>query len=98
MATLVSVAIDNYRSIQGPLRVDFPENQPVVLLGENNTGKSNIVKAVNLLLGGFWPGSHDPEDHEFYHRDRTKTICLTAVQHDGFPWWPLHEDTLDVRS
>src|SRR5262245_56447218 len=78
MATLVGVTLENYRSIQAPLQIKFPRNRPVVLLGENNAGKSNIVKSINLLLGNFWPGSHDPEDHEFYDRDRTRPIRLTA--------------------
>jgi putative ATP-dependent endonuclease of OLD family len=78
MAILVSITLANYRSIQGPLQIKFPRSCPVILLGENNAGKSNIVKGVNLLLGNFWPGSHDPKDHEFYDRDRTRTIRLTA--------------------
>jgi AAA ATPase domain len=78
MATLVSVTLENYRSIQDPLQIKFPRSRPVVLLGGNNAGKSNIAKGVNLLLGNFGPGSHAPEDHEFYDRDRTRTIRLTA--------------------
>ena len=78
MATLVSITLENYRSIQDPLQIKFPRSRPVILLGENNAGKSNIVKGVNLLLGNFWPGSHDPEDQEFYDRDWFRTIRLTA--------------------
>ena len=70
MARLISFVIENYRSIEGPLRITFPRGRPVVLVGENNAGKSNIVKALNLVLGTFWPGTHDPEDHEFFLRDR----------------------------
>src|SRR5687768_16395638 len=78
MATLLSFTLENYRSIQDPLELKFPGNKPLVLLGENNSGKSNIVKGLNLILGSFWPGSHDPEDHEFYGRDRSRRITLSA--------------------
>ncbi len=77
MARLEKIHIENYRSIKGPLKIDFPLGAPLVLIGENNTGKSNIVRAVNLVLGQFWPGNHDPEDHEFYNRSRSKDIRIT---------------------
>lgn len=86
MATLVSFTVENYRSIQDPVQINFPPNKPVVLIGENNAGKSNIVKALNLLLGNFWPGNHDPDDHEFYARDRTRKIVLQARFSEQVPY------------
>jgi putative ATP-dependent endonuclease of OLD family len=41
-----------------------------VLLGENNAGKSNLVRALDIVLGDTWPTSFHPEDHDFYERDR----------------------------
>jgi len=69
MAKITKLRIEGYRSIGEPIEIAFPENQPVVLVGENNAGKSNIVKALQLVLGPFWPGNHQPEDHEFFGRD-----------------------------
>ena len=46
------VYIENYRSIK---RLDFTPGNYCVLVGENNAGKSNILKAVNLVLGETWP-------------------------------------------
>ncbi len=74
MARITSLRIKGYRSIREPVEVSFPRNQPVVLVGENNAGKSNIVRALNLVLGPFWPGNHDPDDHEFFGRDRDTRI------------------------
>jgi AAA15 family ATPase/GTPase len=37
-------------------------------VGENNAGKSNITRAPDLLLGEYWPGSHEPNDHEYHGR------------------------------
>lgn len=51
---------------------------PLVLVGENNAGKFNIVRALDLLCGEMWPSSHAPEDNEFYRRDRDRTIELRA--------------------
>ena len=69
MARIAKVIIKNYRSVGSkPVEFSFPENRPVVLIGENNAGKSNIVKAIELVMGEFWPGSHKPDDHEFFGR------------------------------
>lgn len=78
MARITRLRIEGYRSIGGPVEIAFPENTPVVLVGENNTGKSNIIRALQLVLGPFWPGNHDPEDHEFFGRDRNRRIEITV--------------------
>lgn len=78
MPRIESLTIKNYRSVQGPLTIRFPEEGPLVLVGENNAGKSNIIRALNLVLGQGYSGNHDPEDHEFYGRDRSRGIEITA--------------------
>lgn len=77
MATLEAVELTNYRSIEGPLRVTLPGDNPLILLGENNVGKSNIAQSLELLLGGYWPGNHDPEEHEFYGRSPDRRIGIS---------------------
>lgn len=77
MARIEELNVANYRSIgKYGARIFFPRDTPVVLLGENNAGKSNLVKALQLVLGEKWPGNHDPEDHEFYGRERDQRICI----------------------
>lgn len=78
MTRLISVTITNYRSAADAVTIQFPRDMPVVLIGENNCGKSNLVRAIDLLLGTSWPGNHDPEDNEFHGRDRTKVISIRA--------------------
>lgn len=68
LASITSVRVTNYRSIRGPLEVKFPVGIPLVLIGENNAGKSNIVRAIELVVGESWPGNHDPDDHEYFGR------------------------------
>lgn len=63
--------INNYRSI-GSDGVDLSLPQagmgPLVLIGENNAGKSNILRAIEMLFGERWPGSWQPEDHDYFNR------------------------------
>lgn len=74
MATLTAVEFHNYRSIEGPLRLEIPRRRPVVLFGENNVGKSNLVRGVEMILGQYWPGNRQPDDHEFFGREPDRTI------------------------
>jgi putative ATP-dependent endonuclease of OLD family len=74
MARVRKLTIEGYRSIGERIEITFPPGQPVVLVGENNAGKSNIVRALELVLGPFWPGNHEPEDHEFFGRDPSRPI------------------------
>ena len=62
MARVRSLKVQNYRSICEEIEITFPPGVPVVLIGENNAGKSNIVRALDLVLGEFWPGSFDPAE------------------------------------
>lgn len=79
MARITKLRISGYRSIGDPIEIHFPQNAPVILVGENNAGKSNIVRALNLVLGPFWPGNHDPEDHEFFGRTREHPIEIEVT-------------------
>lgn len=68
----------NFRSVGGEVEVAFPENMPLVLVGENNSGKSNLVRALDLVLGSSWPGSHEPDDNEFHGRDRGQPMWIAV--------------------
>lgn len=70
MGRVRSLQVAGYRSVRDDILMTFPENTPVVLVGENNSGKSNVVRALDLLLGESWPGSHNPDDHEYFGRDK----------------------------
>ena len=68
MARVTKLTIKGYRSIRDKITVRFPENTPVVLVGENNTGKSNIVRALDIIIGERWPGTRESDDHDFWNR------------------------------
>jgi putative ATP-dependent endonuclease of OLD family len=83
MARIKSLSIKGYRSIKDKIELRFPENVPLVLVGENNAGKTNILRAIDLVLGEFWPGNKEPEDHEFWNRDATNGKIEIEIQFDG---------------
>jgi putative ATP-dependent endonuclease of OLD family len=79
MRRLKSVTIKNYKSIgEEEVKIDFPENQPVILIGENNSGKTNIIRAIDILFGETYPKYRSFEDHDFFAREREKTIIIKA--------------------
>lgn len=70
-ATLLRVS--QYRSIDKPVEIKFPAGTPIVLFGENNAGKSNLISAIELILGEYWPGSREPDDRDYFGRNREAT-------------------------
>ena len=78
MGRLTALSVKNFRSIGDEIKIRFPEGLPLVLLGENNVGKSNVARALDLVLGERWPGSWDPDDHDFHQRDKSLTIEIVA--------------------
>lgn len=83
MARVTELTIRRYRSIKEQIAIKFPDNVPLILVGENNAGKTNIVRALDLILGEYWPGSKEPEDHEFWQRDATNGEIAISVKLDG---------------
>lgn len=98
MTRLKSITIGGYRSIKEEIIIRFPENMPVVIIGENNAGKSNIVRAIEILFGEIWPGTRTLEHHDFWQRDPSVKIKIEAEtsifqstdgygnQYCGFRW------------
>lgn len=79
MGRLTKITISGYRSIKDEIEIDLPAKMPLVLVGENNAGKSNIIKALDLILGEWWPGNKEPDDHEFWNRDRVNAIAIEVA-------------------
>ena len=66
-----TLSVRNLRSVgEDWVVLRFPEEGALVLLGENNAGKSNVTRALDILFGDFWPGSRKLEDHDFHGRLR----------------------------
>lgn len=69
---LKKLKIKNYRSIKDvEIELDPKIN---AFIGPNNVGKSNIMQALNLILGEKWPSTASFEDTDFYNCDKTEPI------------------------
>jgi len=75
------VSIKNFRSIQD-LDFHFPESGLMIIVGANNAGKSNIVRALNNILGETWWGK-DIDPIDFYMRDSNNTIEIRIEFDNG---------------
>ena len=85
---LSRLVIQNFRSINS-LDVGFGPGKNVIV-GRNNAGKSNIIKAIDLMLGEYSPTYHKSEsitENDFHNGDVSKPIfiwCeLTRSEIDG---------------
>lgn len=70
---LTRIRMENYRSIKS---LDFQPGMLCALVGENNAGKSNILRALNLILGEAWPSERMFSEEDFYNHDTTKDIVI----------------------
>lgn len=77
-ARLDRLHIEGLRSVRDCISLQLPSTGPLVLLGENNAGKSNIVKGLDILFGDRWPKSFEPEGHDYFDRDRATVLKLGA--------------------
>jgi putative ATP-dependent endonuclease of OLD family len=77
MAELAGLRISRFRSIED-IRVVFPTGTPVVLFGQNNAGKSNILKAFNIIMGEQYPKTITLEESDYFLRDTDYEIEISA--------------------
>lgn len=79
MPLLKSISIENFRSIgESPVEVAFADGKPLILIGENNSGKSNIIRAIELMFGEFHPKYKKLDDHDYFNRDTNNRITIKA--------------------
>jgi predicted ATPase len=70
--------IQNFRSIKS-LDLSFKEGKNIII-GRNNSGKSNIISAIDLVLGENTPDykkSENITDNDFYTNDNEKSNIIT---------------------
>lgn len=66
------IHIENFRSIKN---LELNPNNLCALVGENNVGKSNILAAIDLLLGEKWPANKITED-DLYNYDKNLDVSI----------------------
>jgi len=67
------IRIQNFRSIK---ELDVEPGSYSVLVGENNAGKSNILRALNLIMGETWPSERSFSEEDFYNKDISQEIVI----------------------
>lgn len=78
------IGVRNLRSVGNEwVTVRFPEEGTLVLLGENNAGKSNITRALDVLFGDMWPGSRRLDEHDFHDRNSDGIAVQVAARVSG---------------
>lgn len=83
---LETLSVQNLRSIgEDRVTIRFPETGTLVLLGENNAGKSNVTRALDILFGDFWPSSRRLDDHDFHGRDGDGIAVEVGATVSGIP-------------
>jgi putative ATP-dependent endonuclease of OLD family len=86
MLRISRVEIENYRSIK---ELMFEPLGLCALVGPNNAGKSNILSALDLLLGPRYPTEASLTEDDFYRRDAANKPRISAtfdyVDEGGFP-------------
>ena len=70
---ITRIHIENYRSIKA---LDFELGPYSVLIGENNSGKSNILRALSIALGEMWPTERMFSEEDFYNQDSDNEIVI----------------------
>ena len=68
---LENLYIKCFRSIE-EVEVSFPKDKPVVIFGPNNVGKSNILKAMDCMLGEKYAPYFDFQDSDYFMRQKEK--------------------------
>lgn len=69
------IHIENFRSIK-TLDFEFPESGILTLVGPNNAGKSNILRAINNILGEHWFRGENAEINDFYGKNKDNVIKI----------------------
>ncbi len=98
MGRILKLRVRNYRSIKDAVEVDFPKDSPLVLVGSNNAGKSNLIRALDLVLGESWPGSFEPDDHDFFNRDKGNKPIEVTIDVEGVHHTDRYEYDHEVGS
>ncbi len=81
---ITKIHIENYRSLK-----DFTLEPGLfcVLIGENNAGKSNVLRALNLILGDTWPSERSFSEEDFYNQDTSHDILIQVFFDEPMENW-----------
>lgn len=76
------INIKNFRSIKDESIV-FPDSGILALVGPNNVGKSNIVRAIENIIGDSWFSGDKAELNDYFMKDKNNIIEIEIVFNDN---------------
>ncbi len=68
-----TLIIENYRSIE---RLEVELSMINALIGPNSSGKTNILKALDLIVGTTYPSVRSFGESDFYSHDTSRIILI----------------------
>jgi ABC-type cobalamin/Fe3+-siderophores transport system ATPase subunit len=84
MVKISHIHIDNFRSIQS---LDMDLNQVCALVGPNNAGKTNLLMAMNRVLGRDWVTVQAFNESDVYGRDPSRDISIVVTFDEPIPYY-----------
>jgi len=75
------IEINNFRSIEDETII-FPDSGILTLVGPNNAGKSNILRAIENILGDSWFSGDKAEINDYFMKDKDNVIEIKIVFDD----------------
>ncbi|QIX24416.1 AAA family ATPase [Agrobacterium pusense] len=93
---IYSVAIENFRDIRST-RLVLPDH--AVLIGDNNTGKSSVLEAIDLVLGPDRLNRRPPVDeHDFYQGRYLAEPTLAVAEGEDLPIVPADDAEAELAE
>jgi len=81
MIYIKKIKIENFKSIEGE-ELEFNEGLNI-LVGPNNAGKTNIMEALDLLLGDVYLPNFEPSTDHFFNGEEDREIIIeTSLEGD----------------
>jgi putative ATP-dependent endonuclease of OLD family len=77
---IARISIENFRSIRS---AEIYPTDVCALVGENNAGKTNILRALDFLLGETWPSRRSLDVSDYYHGDTESSIYIEVEFEDN---------------
>ena len=75
--------IENYRSIK---RLEVELSSLNALIGPNNSGKTNILRALDLIVGTTYPSVRSFDESDFYSYNISQEILIEVKFRDPIPY------------
>jgi putative ATP-dependent endonuclease of the OLD family len=91
---ITRIHIENYRSLKN---FTLDPGPFCILIGENNAGKSNVLKALNLALGDTWPSERSFSEEDFYNQLTDQDILIQIVFDETVEEW-RNNHKVDIRG